>query len=150
VHTIPVARQYDVGLWFTADAGQLVTGRREGYTFWDVRTWKQVRHLPRAGGSSAGPLAFSPDGRLLAVELALDVLSLLDTATWSVVARFQLPYQGRVHFHRALHFTPDGTRLVLRGYTESEDVHNLFGVNGVASLALARRPQPCARPIPQT
>jgi WD40 repeat protein len=114
VRTFPVAGQYGVGLWFTSDGGHLIMGQREGYTFRDVRTWEQTRHLPRAGGSSAGPLAFSPDGRLLAVELAPDVLSLLDTGTWAVLARLQLPYPTRAHFHRALHFTPDGTRLVLR------------------------------------
>jgi hypothetical protein len=54
-------------------------------------------------------VAFSPDGKLMALEMAPAVIHLKETATGRTVARLEDPHGDRIGW---LGFTPDGTRLV--------------------------------------
>src|SRR5262249_32131955 len=67
--------------------------------------------LPREhGGSLAGPVAFSPDTRLLAVARAPRQVCLLETETGLEVGRLTSPEPLRVE---RLSFSPDGSRLAV-------------------------------------
>src|SRR5262249_52155893 len=56
-----------------------------------------------------GLVSFSPDGGLLALELAPGVIDLRDAATGRVVARLEDPFGDR---STSIYFTPAGTELV--------------------------------------
>jgi tetratricopeptide (TPR) repeat protein len=55
-------------------------------------------------------VAFSPDGRLMALEMAPGILHLIEVATGRTVARLDDPCDDRANWQG---FTPDGTRLVV-------------------------------------
>jgi hypothetical protein len=55
-------------------------------------------------------VAFSPDGKLMALEMAPAVIHLKEVATGRTVARFEDPFGDRATWQG---FTPDGTRLVV-------------------------------------
>src|SRR5262249_49196542 len=57
-----------------------------------------------------GHVAFSPDGRLMALEMAPAVLHLKEVATGRTVAKLEDPNGDRAHWQG---FTPDGTQLVV-------------------------------------
>jgi serine/threonine protein kinase/WD40 repeat protein len=97
-------------VFFTPDSRALVTSRAEDFSFWDVKTFRLIRRLPRESNQYPGWVAFAPDGRLMALELAPGVLHLVETATGRTVARLTDPHGDRAHWQA---FTPDGTRLVV-------------------------------------
>src|SRR5262249_4130908 len=78
--------------------------------FWDVETLQPILRLPRDVTPFPGHVAFSPDGRLMALEMAPAVLHLKDVVTGRTVAKLEDPCNDRADW---LGFTPDGTRLVV-------------------------------------
>jgi WD40 repeat protein len=90
---------------FSPDGRRLLTLSGSGTQLWEVGTWREMRRTAGSGG------AFSPDGRLLAVEDGSSEIRLEETATGREVARLTAPEQVG-YFPDA--FTPDGTRLVAR------------------------------------
>ncbi|MBV9168093.1 MAG: winged helix-turn-helix domain-containing protein [Solirubrobacterales bacterium] len=91
---------------------------RRGVTFWNLRT-RAVRTLALPGGLTAGTLAFSPDGRRLAVALTVTapdqpiVALVLDARTGRIIAALHNHSQLQVD---ALAFSPDGRELVSGEY----------------------------------
>jgi WD40 repeat protein len=96
-------------VFFTPDSRALVTSRGEDFSFWDVKTFRLIRRLPRESNQYPGWVAFAPDGRLMALEMAPGVLHLVETASARTVARLTDPHGDQAHWQG---FTPDGTRLV--------------------------------------
>jgi WD40 repeat protein len=78
-------------------------------TLWDLASGKVVHRL-QLPGNSAGPVAFSPDGKLFAAaENKVDQpIRLMETATGEDVGVIK-GFRGMV---RKLAFTPDGKRLI--------------------------------------
>src|SRR5262249_14170513 len=65
VRTLP-ARSY-AGAEFSPDGKWLITGAADEYCIYQAGTWERRHLLPRSvGGDRPGPVAFSPDGKLLA------------------------------------------------------------------------------------
>jgi serine/threonine protein kinase/WD40 repeat protein len=95
---------------FTPDSRSLVISRGDEFSFWDVETLRPIRRLPRDVTPFPGHIAFSPDGRLMALEMAPAVLHLKEVATGRTVAKLEDPCGDRAHWQG---FTPDGTRLVV-------------------------------------
>jgi serine/threonine protein kinase/WD40 repeat protein len=95
---------------FTPDSRTLIISRGDEFTFWDVETLRQIRRLPRDGTPFPGWVAFSPDGRLMALEMAPAVLHLKEVATGRTVAKFEDPHGDRASWQG---FTPDGTQLIM-------------------------------------
>jgi hypothetical protein len=109
-----LVHEWVLGRWttvfFTPDSRTLVISRGDEFSFWDVETLQPVRRLPRDVSPFPGHVAFSPDGRLMALEMAPAVLHLKEVATGRTVARLEDPCGDRAHWQG---FTPDGTQLVV-------------------------------------
>jgi WD40 repeat protein len=95
---------------FTPDSRTLVISRGDEFSFWDVETLRSVRRLPRDVTPYPGHVAFSPDGRLMALEMAPAVVHLKVVATGRTVAKLEDPHGDRATWQG---FTPDGTQLVV-------------------------------------
>ena len=95
--------------FFSPDGRTLVTSRGDEYRSWDVGSWLPARRLPWEIQSYPGWVAFSPDRKLLALELSPAVIHLVDAATGRTVAKLEDPRSDRAQW---LGFTPDGARLV--------------------------------------
>ncbi len=114
VGTGQMVHEWVLGRWttvcFTPDSRTLVISRGDEFSFWDVETLEPIRRLPRDFTPFPGHVAFSPDGRLMALEMAPAVLHLKEVATGRTVAKLEDPCGDRAHWQG---FTPDGTRLVV-------------------------------------
>jgi len=108
VHEWVLGRQTFV--FFTPDSRALIISRGDEFSFWDVETLQPILRLPRDGTPFPGWVAFSPDGRLMALEMAPAVLHLKEVATGRTVAKLEDPCGDRATWQG---FTPDGTRLVV-------------------------------------
>jgi WD40 repeat protein len=95
---------------FTPDSRTLIILRGDEFSFWDVKTLQPTHRLRREVGLYPGHVAFSPDGKLMALELAPAVIDLIDTATFRTIARLEDPHGDRSKWQG---FTPDGTQLVV-------------------------------------
>jgi WD40 repeat protein len=96
-------------VFFTPDSRVLVICRGEDFSFWDVETLQPLRRITREQNQFPGWVAFSPDARLMALEMAPGVIHLMDAASGRTVARLTDPDGDRAWWQA---FTPDGTRLV--------------------------------------
>ncbi len=94
---------------FTPDSRELVAMQLEECAFWSVETFQRVRSLPRTAPIYATPAAFSPDEKLVAVEVTPGVIQLTEFATGRLVAKLTDPFGDRATW---MSFTPDGTQLV--------------------------------------
>jgi tetratricopeptide (TPR) repeat protein len=97
-------------VYFTPDSRALVIARDGEFSFWDVATLQPIRRLARDVAQFPGHVAFSPDGQLMALEMAPGVLHLKEAASGRTVARLEGPHGDRATWQG---FTPDGTQLVV-------------------------------------
>jgi serine/threonine protein kinase/WD40 repeat protein len=95
---------------FTADSRALIIARGDEFSFWDVATLQPIRRLPREVAHYPGHAALSPDGKLMALEMAPAVIHLMEAASGRTVAKLEDPHGDRASWQG---FTPDGTRLVV-------------------------------------
>jgi WD40 repeat protein len=86
-------------------------GVRGNLSILDSATGREVAAAVLGGSGLRRPLAYSPDGRLLATNLTSETVALWDTQTHGVVARFA-GHTGEVY---SAAFSPDGRRLVTAG-----------------------------------
>jgi WD40 repeat protein len=90
---------------FSSDGRWLATTAYGGVKLWQVGTWEQKAVL------GYGVFAFSPDGRLLAVNDVVEAIRLVDPNTGREVARLIGPESA----YKAVAMTADGTRLIATG-----------------------------------
>jgi serine/threonine protein kinase/WD40 repeat protein len=98
------------GVFFTPDSRALIISRGDEFSFHDVETFQPILRLPRDASPFPGWVAFSADGRLMALEMTPGVMHLKETAGGRTLARFEDPHGDRATWQG---FTPDGTRLVV-------------------------------------
>ena len=98
-----------VTVFFTPDNRHLVIGQSDEFQFWDVTSFKLVRRLQRDVDQYPGWIAFTEDGRLMAMEMAPAVIHIKDVETGRTIAKLEDPHSDRATW---LSFTPDGTQLV--------------------------------------
>ena len=91
-----------------------------GFGIWEVGTWQPVRRIPKQTGGAAA--AFSPDGKVLAGQLTPTTACLFGTGTWRPLARLQGTDGQQIG---RIEFTPDGTRLLVSGPTNTLRVWDL-------------------------
>jgi serine/threonine protein kinase/WD40 repeat protein len=97
-------------VYFTPDSRALVISRDDEFSFWDVATFQPILRLTRDVAQFPGHVAFSPDGKLMAVEMAPAIIHLKEVATGRTVARLEDPHGDRAVWQE---FTPDGAQLVV-------------------------------------
>ncbi|HVC97447.1 MAG TPA: protein kinase [Pirellulales bacterium] len=100
----------ETAVFFTPDSRALIICRGDAFTFWDVETLRPIRRLDKDVALYPGRVAFSPDGSLMALEMAPAVIHLKDVATGRTVAKLDDPHGDRSGW---MGFTPDGTQLVV-------------------------------------
>jgi serine/threonine protein kinase/WD40 repeat protein len=114
VGTGQMVREWVVGkrtiVSFTPDSRALIIARGDEFAFWDVETLRPIRRLTRDATQFPGRVAFSPDGRLMALEMVPAVIDLKEVATGRTVAKLEDPHGDRASWQG---FTPDGTQLVV-------------------------------------
>ena len=94
---------------FSPDGRTLVTTSSRDYSHWDTDTWAiRRKDALDLGSAVAGPLAFSPDGKLLAVAANRRDIRLLNPVTGEELATLTAP--DPVNLSR-LAFCADGSRL---------------------------------------
>jgi serine/threonine protein kinase/WD40 repeat protein len=94
---------------FTPDSRQLIIARGSEFSFLDVGTLEIIRRLPREVGLYPGDAVFSPDGRLMALEMAPGLIHLKEVSTYRTVAQLHDPFEYRSMW---MTFGADGTKLV--------------------------------------
>lgn len=106
-------------VFFTPDSRALIISQGDEFTFWNVETLQQVRQIRRDLTPFPGHVAFSPDGGLMALEMAPGIIHLKDSATDRTVAKLEDPHGDRAGW---MSFTPDGTQLLVTA-TYAKAVH---------------------------
>jgi eukaryotic-like serine/threonine-protein kinase len=106
-------------VFFTPDSRALIICRGDAFTFWDVDTLQQILRLDRDVDLYPGYVAFSQDGKLMALEMAPAVIHLKNVATGRTVAKLEDPHGDRAGW---MGFTPDGTQLVVAA-TYAKAIH---------------------------
>src|SRR5262249_51500288 len=72
----------DAAVAMSPDGKWLAGGTGKGYHLWEVGSWRPGSVFPRKGlGDLVGGLAFSPDGRVLAINPSPGLVRLIDVAT---------------------------------------------------------------------
>jgi WD40 repeat protein len=94
---------------FSPDGKWLLTSTDQEYQFWEAGTWQPGRRIAREDAGLFGPLAFSPDGTILAVACSRYAIQLIEVATCRPLARLEPPALQHLAW---LCFGPDGTQLV--------------------------------------
>jgi WD40 repeat protein len=89
---------------FSPDGRWLVTSTIEEYRFWAVGTWER-RQVIRRDWGLAGPVAFSHDGRMLALAHSRYAIRLYDAATFAELATLEALDPRHITW---LCFTPAG------------------------------------------
>jgi hypothetical protein len=113
-------------VFFSPDDRALIIARGDAFSFWDVETLRLTRCLRRDFAQFPGWVAFSSDGRLMALEMAPAVIHLREVATGRTVAKFADPHGDRATWQG---FTPDGTQLVvLAGHSRAIHIWDLRAI----------------------
>jgi serine/threonine protein kinase/WD40 repeat protein len=113
-------------VFFTPDSRTLIIARDAEFSFWDVGSFQPIRRLARDVAQFPGHVAFSPDGRLMALEMAPGVIHLTEVANGRTVARLEDPQGDRASWQG---FTPDGNQLVVVArYARAIHIWNLRAI----------------------
>lgn len=88
-----------------------MTGSQAEYRFWETGPWTPVGSpILRDRANLRGPLAFAPDGSVLAIAHSPKDVRLVDPATGRELATLTAPDRRLVSW---LRFSPDGSRLAV-------------------------------------
>ena len=106
---LPAGPSFAYHVAFSPDGSWLVAGGADDYRWWHVGDWRPGPVLSRDHvDGHAGPLAFTPDGRLLAIARTPTDVQLVDPATRRPLATLSAPEPALIG---GLCFSPDGARL---------------------------------------
>jgi len=125
---------------FTPDSRELILARGNEFNFLKVESLESSRRLKREIGLYPGVVAFSSDGKLMAMEMAPAVIHLKEVSTGRTVAQLEDPFGDRSD---AICFSHDATKLIIvSSYAAAVHVWDLRGV----SCAVTRRGRGIVRP----
>jgi eukaryotic-like serine/threonine-protein kinase len=97
-------------VFFTPGNRELVVAREKDFAFHDLKTLEVIRRMPREIGLYPGHVAFTADGKLMALEMAPGVIHLQELVSGRTVAKLEDPQGDHSTW---MSFTPDGTQLVV-------------------------------------
>ena len=122
---------------FSPDDRFVAAGTRSHYHLFQSGNWQEQWKVGRDGAFySAGPCAFSPNGRQLAVAKSRQVAALLDVETGRELAELVAPRPATI---KAIRWSRDGQRLVMGTAENLVQVWELEALGGnLASLGLSR------------
>jgi WD40 repeat protein len=89
VHDLPVREAVSVA--FSPDGRWLVAGASGEYRCWSVGDWVPVYRIAREPYGVPGPIAFTADGRLMALGVSQSTIHLVDPASGRKLAALQSP-----------------------------------------------------------
>jgi serine/threonine protein kinase/WD40 repeat protein len=123
-------------VFFSPDGKTVVISRGNEYQFREVSSWQLLQTISWQISSYWGWVAFSPDNRLIALELSPGVVHLLDSKTHAMVAKLADPSSDRATW---LGFTADSSRLVtIAKYAQAIHVWDLDLIDrGLGALGLS-------------
>jgi serine/threonine protein kinase/WD40 repeat protein/Tfp pilus assembly protein PilF len=101
---------------FSPTGEWLATGTAGRIRLWAVGSWNEGPQL----GDIAGGLAFSPDGKVIALETGQGMVRLVEVATGREVARLEDPNGDR---SSDMSFSPDGSQLAVTMGSDSPWIH---------------------------
>jgi hypothetical protein len=97
-------------VYFTPDNQELVVARALDFTYYELKTLEVSRRMPREFGLYSGHIAFTADGKLMALEMTPGFIHLKEVKTGRTVAKLEDPHGDLSTW---MGFTPDGTQLVV-------------------------------------
>jgi WD40 repeat protein len=97
-------------VFFAPDNRELIIAHGIEFTFRDLTSMEVSRHLPRDIGLYPGYVVFTPDRKLMALEMTPGVIHLQEVASGRIVAKLEDPYGDLSTW---MQFTPDGTQLIV-------------------------------------
>jgi WD40 repeat protein len=100
----------DACVAFSPDGRWVVNGTKDEYRFWEVGSWRPGLRILRSPQPIPGPLAFTTDGKILAVARSLSEVCLIETTTGRELATLAAPEAFSI---RWLCFRPDGEQLAV-------------------------------------
>jgi WD40 repeat protein len=107
------------GVGFSPDGQWLVVGGQGEYRFWRVGSWEAGLVIPRAHlQTEPGPLAFTSDGRILALAWSRQLIRLVDSASGHELVTLTSPDPQPL---TRLCFSPDDQQLAAA--TENRAIH---------------------------
>jgi len=95
---------------FFTPQDELIVARSLEFTFHALDTLAVTRRMPRESGLYAGHIAFTTDGKLMAMEMAPGVIHLKEVTSGRTVAKLEDPNNDVSEW---MGFTPDGTQLIV-------------------------------------
>jgi serine/threonine protein kinase/WD40 repeat protein len=114
VHDNRLIREWVAGtgsnVFFTPDSRTLIVSRSLEFRFLDVETLEITRQVRKDLAHLPGHVAFSPDGHLMAMEMAPGVIHLKEVPTARTLAKLENPEAGRAGW---IGFTTAGTEVVV-------------------------------------
>lgn len=120
VHEWAVGGQNQVS--FTLDSRELIISSPGEFEFWALDTLKPTLHLQHKV-LYPGHAAFSPDQKLMALELTPGNIELKECSTGRTVASLENPFRDRSTW---LAFTPGGSQLIVASrYAETLQIWDL-------------------------
>jgi eukaryotic-like serine/threonine-protein kinase len=102
---------------FSPDGRWLAT-TGEGCRLWEVGSWTPRTLLTQERSKDTNSVAFTPDGRLIALQTNDGIIRLAEVASGREIARLESPGRERL---RSMCFSPDGT--LLAGPAEFQAIH---------------------------
>ena len=116
---------------FSPDDNWLATATMTELRFWKTGSWEPcTQSIPGDRVSEINPLAFSPDGRLLAAVRAANEIQIVKVPTCEVIATLRGPTLA--HFG-AVSFSPDGTKLAAIEWSGEVNIWDLPLIRGELS-----------------
>ncbi|SPE54739.1 putative Mitogen-activated protein kinase kinase [Verrucomicrobia bacterium] len=108
---------------FSPDGHWLATSGRQEFRLWNTETWEPLpQPVPGDGVIEVNPIAFSPDGRLVALVHDTYDIELLQVPTCERIGTLREPTLATIS---ALTFSPDGTQLAAIGWLGQLDLWDL-------------------------
>ncbi len=133
---------------FSPDGRWLASGGSSEYRLTEVDSWQPGAVFPKDRPEPwDGPIAFSRDGRLLAIARSFQLVQLIEVATRRPLATMTSPDLPCIHW---LSFSPDGSRLAAA--TENQTIH-LWDLHAIHEelrpMGLAWEPAPNPPRLPR-